>query len=58
MRVADLVIMIKNLLRKRMRLQTVQLLHTDPWILTEVTSAFLLPSFESKASTSPFQKPH
>lgn len=58
MRVADLVIMIKRLLKQRMRLQAVQLLHTDLWILTEVTSAFLLPSFKSKASTSPFQKPH
>ena len=58
MQVADLVSMMKKLQRKQMRFPAEQLLHTDPWIPTEGTSVCLLPSSQSKASTSPFQGPH
>lgn len=41
MHVMDLVSTIKEQLRKQVRLQAVQLLHTDPGILTDTTSVFL-----------------
>lgn len=55
--VLDFLNTIKKLLRKQMRWQAAQLLCTQPQILTEVASAFLLPSFQPKAGTCPYQGP-